>query len=86
ASASFKKGFDGGQLELCCVLAHEKHPRGWMGVQLLGCTSDALDMNTSSRASSLPQMEHGHPVGPDLSVKTSVQTTHLRHLWVALKH
>ncbi|WP_230951416.1 hypothetical protein, partial [Burkholderia anthina] len=26
-------------LELLVVLRHEKHPKGWTGVQLLGCSS-----------------------------------------------
>src|SRR6202162_2081683 len=26
-------------LELLFVLRHEKHPKGWIGVQLLGCSS-----------------------------------------------
>src|SRR5437868_11635157 len=28
-----------GYLELLRVLAHEKHPKGWIDVQLLGCSS-----------------------------------------------
>src|SRR5690606_30493687 len=28
-----------GQFELFIVLRHEKHPKGWIGVQLLGCSS-----------------------------------------------
>ncbi|WP_208454699.1 hypothetical protein, partial [Burkholderia multivorans] len=26
-------------LELLVVLRHEKHPKGWIGIQLLGCSS-----------------------------------------------
>src|SRR5690606_38601109 len=30
-----------GQFELFIVLRHEKHPKGWIGVQLLGCSSSS---------------------------------------------
>ncbi len=32
-----------GQLELLIVLRHEKHPKGWIGVRLLGCSSSLAD-------------------------------------------
>lgn len=31
--------FDHLELEPLIVLRHEKHPKGWMGIQLLGCSS-----------------------------------------------
>ncbi|WP_208108386.1 hypothetical protein, partial [Paludibacterium purpuratum] len=48
-----------GTFEIFIMFCHEKHPKGWNGVQLLGCSSLLRPFLFSTKVRRMPFCSHG---------------------------